>query len=75
MPAAEDEGTQRSLRIRVTQDGARVAIRVDVYQGDRLVCFHSSREHTTPLATHDEVSIASKVHNAISGVIAEQPLF
>lgn len=75
MAAAEDEGTQRSLRIRVTQDGARVSVRVDVYQGDRLVCFDASRTLRVPLATHDDVTLARKVRAAIEGVVADLPLF
>lgn len=65
----------RSLEIRVSQDGAKVHIRADVFEGPVHVCHRAEREKLPALLGTDGPLLAQKVVTAIHDALCEQPLF
>lgn len=70
---APDEG--RSLRIRVSQDGARVNIRVTGYEGSQFRFWKGSREKLPQFTGEDLEALVVLLHDAIHNALCQERLF
>lgn len=65
----------RRLEIRVAQDGAKVHLRADVFEGAQHVCSRVTREALPDFLGFDAPLLASKAVNAIHDALCQRPLF
>lgn len=75
MPDTPQPREGRSLQIRVTEDGAKTLVRVDVFDGSAHSAWWASRSKVDPWNEEDASSLASRIGRALAGEFAQATLF
>lgn len=75
MSPADDPAPARSLEIRVTEDGAKTLVRVDVFDGSAHSAWWASRSKVEPWNEGDAAHLARRIGQALEGVFTQATLF